>query len=369
MRRWGAPPENLIYADTDGAIGWKPGGRAPIRPNWDGLLPVPGDGRYEWSGYLDPADLPVDKDPPRGFIATANQFNLPTGYAKQLGYEWSSPTRFERIGQVLSAKPKVTIEDMVRLQADYLSLPARRLVKLLAGLDSQDARLSQALELLRGWDGVLDASSPAAALFEIWYRRHLGQRWVEQIVTDPIERHALGGGEPELRIALLETPDSRLGPKPVETRNRILLESLAAAAVETEGLLGGNWSAWRWGSLHRAHLRHPISPLLDSSDVQHPYDVGPVGRGGSVDTVCKTMWRGADFLQQSGASFRVVIDVGAWDRSVAMNTPGQSGNPGDPHYRDLLKPWAAGEAFPLVYGNDAVAAAAEQRIVIEPAPR
>ncbi|MBW2527363.1 MAG: penicillin acylase family protein, partial [Deltaproteobacteria bacterium] len=89
--------------------------------------------------------------------------------------------------------------------------------------------------------------------------------------------------------------------------------------------------------------------------------------GGSEDTVCKTMWRGSSFLQLSGASFRVVIDVGAWDESRAMNAPGQSGEPASPHYRDLFEPWAAGEAFPLLYSREAIDAAAEARILLEPA--
>ncbi|MBW2528813.1 MAG: penicillin acylase family protein, partial [Deltaproteobacteria bacterium] len=319
MRRWGAPPENLIYADATGAIGWKPGGRAPIRPNWDGLLPVPGDGRYEWQGYLDPAKLPVEKDPPRGFIATANQFNLPDRYPHRLGYEWSSPSRFERIREVLAANQRVSMDQMVALQGDYVSLPARRLVELLASLEAKPgAPASRALSLLRGWDGVLHASSGAAALFEIWYRRHLGQRLLQELVADPAERRALDGGDPELCIALLERPDRRLGERPAAMRDRILLESLASAAAETERLLGGDWSRWRWGSLHRAHLKHPVSPLLADQKLKYPYDVGPVARGGSEDTVCKTMWRGSSFLQLSGASFRVVIDVGAWDESRAM---------------------------------------------------
>ena len=80
LRRWGAPGENQVYADVDGHIGWKPCGLAPRRRNWDGLLPVPGDGRYEWDGFLDADELPVSADPKRGWIATANAENLPKGY-------------------------------------------------------------------------------------------------------------------------------------------------------------------------------------------------------------------------------------------------------------------------------------------------
>jgi penicillin amidase len=94
MNRWGAPPENQVYADTDGNIGWKTGGLTPIRPNWDGTLPVPGDGRYEWAGFYDMDQLPGSFNPVQGFIVTANEMNLPEGFPadRHVSYDWSTPT-------------------------------------------------------------------------------------------------------------------------------------------------------------------------------------------------------------------------------------------------------------------------------------
>jgi len=83
LNRWGAPAENQVYADVDGNIGYKPAGLFPKRTNWDGLLPVPGDGRYEWDGYFDMDALPVEFNPARGFIATVNA--EPTGRFSDCG--------------------------------------------------------------------------------------------------------------------------------------------------------------------------------------------------------------------------------------------------------------------------------------------
>ena len=108
MNRWGAPGENQVYADVRGNIGWKPAGLVPRRPNWDGLLPVPGDGRYEWDGFLDADELPVEFNPPRGWVASANEMNLPEGYLheeKKVGFEWYAPYRYERIAEVLRENP------------------------------------------------------------------------------------------------------------------------------------------------------------------------------------------------------------------------------------------------------------------------
>ncbi len=275
MNRWGTPSENQVYADTSGNIGWKPGGLAPIRPNWDGLLPVPGDGRYEWSGYRDMDELPALFNPERGWVATANEMNLPAGYDVPLGWEWAGPYRRQRIDEVLNADDAMTIEGAVRLQTDYVSIPARR------------------------------------------------------------------------------------------ARDEALLDSLASAFADVSERLGPDPAAWRWGDLHQIELRHPLSKHLPD-DVRLLADVGPAERGGSGDTVGNTSY-GDDFNQRSGASFRMVIDVGNWDASVAMNNPGQSGDPRSPHYRDLFEPWANDEAFPLLYTRPAILEAAEARIELIPA--
>ncbi|MDH5738025.1 MAG: penicillin acylase family protein, partial [Gammaproteobacteria bacterium] len=169
LNRWGAPSENQVYADRQGNIGYKPAGLMPNRPAHDGLLPVPGDGRYEWDGYYDMDVLPEEYNPGRGWIATANAMNLPTDYpyeAIKPGFEWAAPWRSRRLGEVLDVTKNHTINDSLALQRDYLSLPARR---VLSALDLEQLP-SPANALFHGWDHRLERDSAAAALFEIWFR-------------------------------------------------------------------------------------------------------------------------------------------------------------------------------------------------------
>ena len=365
MNRWGTPSENQVYADTNGNIGWKPGGLAPVRPNWDGLLPVPGDGRYEWRGYRDMDELPVEFNPERGWVATANEMNLPPGYDVPLGWEWAGPYRRQRIGEVLDKDDAMTIEGAVQLQTDYVSIPARRLLALLRRA-KPIPEATPALNLLAGWDGELAPDSAAAALFEVWWRRHLDPEVGRRMAA------ALEAGDDPLPIQdenllqLLETADSRLGARPRRARDEALLESLAAAYADVEERLGADPAAWRWADLHQIDLRHPMSAHLPD-DIRRLADVGPAPRGGSGDTVGNTSY-GDDLNQRSGASFRMVVDVGNWDASVAMNNPGQSGDPRSPHYKDLFEPWADDEAFPLLYTRPAILEAAEARIELIPLP-
>ena len=361
LRRWGAPGENQVYADKAGHIGWQPCGLTPVRRNWDGLLPVPGDGRYEWDGFLDPDLLPTARDPGRGWIATANAENLPRGYPyriRRIGFEWAAPFRLHRIQAVLRRDRQHSVDDSRRLQSDHRSLQAARIVPLLAGLEPADRRTARAIRLLRRWDRRLDPDSAAAALFEVWNSIELPTAVLRAALGDQRAVDAIWPGDPVVLLELLEHPDRRLGAHPRRTRDRVLLASLAAAVDRTEALLGRRWSRWAWGTLHVAAFEHPIAPAVDAK-LAARLAVGPVPVGGGGETVGDTGYSTdgppegeeatrAFFAVASGASFRQVIDVGDWDRSLTMNNPGQSGDPASRHYKDLIGRWARGRGIPML---------------------
>jgi penicillin amidase len=377
MNRWGAPSENQVYADVAGNIGWKPGGRTPIRAGWDGLLPVPGDGRYEWAGYRDMDELPVESNPARGWVATANQMNLPPGFPAPTGYEWAASFRHRRIAEVLTADPAMSVERAAALQTDYTSLPARRLVALLDGITAPArSPAARALALLQGWDGVLATGSAEAALFEIWFRSFLGKTLLERVEVDEAVRQEIGRPDPVVLLEVLEGTlavpshvpgaSARLDRSLVET---VVRDSLALAWTETEARLGADPRAWAWSDLHQVALAHPLAHLLapPAAPAGARLDVGPLPRGGSGETVGNTSYRADTFRQTAGASFRMVVDVGAWDLSLAMNAPGQSGDPTSPHWADLFPEWAGDRAFPLLYSRERIEAETVLRIVLEPA--
>ena len=377
MDRWGAPGENQVYASPDGSIGWRPGGLVPVRPNCNGTLPVPGDGRYEWDGFYDGDQLPSLRNPSVGWCATANEMNLPPDYPnheRTITYDWYHRFRRDRIEEVLSARDDWTVHDCVALQNDYLSVPARCILPLLAGLTSPDPDVRAAVELLGSWDAVEDADSPAAALFEVWYRRHLRPAVLaaalRQLLPEERCEEALDRIRPDEDVAtdarvdlqLLLSPHGRLGSDPEATRAGLLLSSLRSAVTDLTTRLGDDPGTWSWGRLHRAEPKHPLHDMLPGREWT---SVGPLPRGGSGDTVGSTGFT-CDFTQSTGATFRIVVDVGNWDGSVAMNSPGQSGVPGSQHFADLFEPWADDGSFPLVYSREAVEEATVTRIVLQP---
>jgi penicillin amidase len=312
MARYRVPSENLVYADTSGNIGWQVGGMTPIREGWNGLLPVPGaEGRYEWTGFQKSGALPFEFNPPRHWIATANHNILPPGYTIPLGYDgWAVPNRIDRIREMLAAGKKFDIEDFVRMQQDVTSLPAREFqAKLRDWHPAAGTRAAEIREQLLAWHGELRADSREALIYEEW-------------ISKPGD----------------------------------LGTALDAALADIERRFGKDPAAWQWGKLHQLTLNHPLG--------RPEWRLGPVPRPGDGNTVNATS--GANFHQTNGASWREVLDVGDWDRSVMTNVPGESGDPESIHYSDLLSDWAAGKYHPMPFSRKAVEAATEERVILLP---
>jgi penicillin amidase len=334
-RFYKVPSENLIYADRAGHIGWIAAGAAPVRRNHDGLLPVPGEsGAYEWEGSLPLEEHPQQFDPPQGWIATANHNILPLGFRGGLSYEWALPFRFRRIAEALAPARRFSIEDMKSLQQDVFSLPARRFQALLRKSGVRHAASSMVLN----WDCRLEASSAAAAVFEAWIER----------IYAPL--FAGAAARPSLEVLL-----TRMERAPSAT----LLEKTAEEAWrDLERTLGPDRAQWRWGRLHQLTLRHPAGVP--------EWNLGPLERPGDANT--PNAAGGAGFRQANGASYRQILDLADWDRSVMTNVPGESGNPESPHYKDLLEEWHRGGYHPMPFSRSAVEAATERVTVLQPAP-
>ncbi|MFC4565643.1 penicillin acylase family protein [Nocardiopsis mangrovi] len=352
MSGWGGPPLNFTYADTGGDIGWTPGGLMPERSGYDGLMPVPGDGRYEWDGFLDGSTLPSQHNPERGFVATANEYNMPDDHPARVGYEWAAPYRYERIEDVLSGDDASSLDASMALQSDKADLAAAVTLPLLDGLDGEGSAAA-GLEVLRAWDGEASADAAGPALYETWFMRHLGPAFFRAASPEVAELLPYPQQAPALTDALKDPGAWLDGDDPEAQRDAILLDSLGAAYDEVAAELGGDPAHWRWGDLQQTVFTHPLNG-----------SVGPFERGGTAHTVDASSYDPATFQQRSGASFKMVLDVGDWDASQAINAPGQSGDPRSPHYDDLVPLWRNGEYFPLHYTRDAVEENTEEVIVL-----
>jgi len=358
---WGVPPLNLVFAEAGGDIGWSAAGLTPSRPNWDGLMPVPGDGRYEWAGMMPQSQLPALHNPPKGFVATANQMNLPADYppGKVIGYEWADRSRITRIEEVLGGLPKATLADSMALQTDAHDALSRRTIALLKPLSSPDPDVQKALDLLRAWDNDETTGSTAAAIYQVWVANHLGHTVVTAAVPQAA-RTLVGSGSLDGVVTWLE------GPEAAPARDGLLLSSLTAAVADLKRGLGPDMANWTWGRLHHASF-DPAAAVLADHQLARQMGTGALEVPGSAQSPRAATYRPSDFTQTAGASVRLVMDVGAWDNSVAVNTPGQSGDPFSVHYRDLFPLWASGAYVPLDFSRAAVERDAELVVKLEPA--
>lgn len=361
LERWKTPSVNHTYAGTDGHVARLTAGYLPVRRGWTGVLPVPGDGRFEWHGSLPMSERPYDCDPGAGFVFTANECNVPADWdhaRRPVGFEWSDEARSLRIREVMRKVRAHRLEDSMALQTDQISVAARRATAVMAAIGGD---LGPPGALLGNWDHRLDRDSPAAALYELWWSRHLKVGLVALATGNAREAELATPAHNQAVLTLLEDGEAPFW-RAAGGRAAFIRRTLDAAWRNCVARMGADPAAWRWGTLHRMRFTHP----LEASGGEPAWSAGPFTMGGSNTTVMNAGYR-SDLMMSHGASIRLVIDVGDWDRSRCINAPGQSGVPGDAHHGDLAATWAAGEYVPLSYSAKAVAAITRAVVRLEPA--
>lgn len=364
---WYIPSHSLVYADVDGNYGYMGVAQTPIRPNWDGLLPVPGkDSKYEWAGYVPFDKLPKSLNGKAGFYNSSNNDVVPKivpGYNIVLGYEYGAPYRHDRVKEVLSdPKKKFTVADMERLQQDVLSLPARELVPLLKGAVLTSPEAKEAQRRLLAWDFVLGRDSVAATIYEYWALK-LGPLAfapkVPETAKDAVRQYDM-----RRVISWMQKPDKAYGKDPVAGRNKILAQALDQAVADMQKKYGANLDAWKWGDIHTTDFVHPLG---GSEATKALFAIDPVHRGGDAFTVqAASSATETSTKQTSGASFMFVMDVKDWDNSTGLSVPGNSAQPLSPHYKDLIPYWGEGKYFPLAFSRQKVEEVTAHRLLLQP---
>ena len=359
------PGQNFVYADVGGTIGYQCTGAYPVRPGWDGTIPVAGwTGEHEWSGFIPYDDLPSSKDPPAGYIVSANQRVSGDAYPHLIGKDFRAPHRSRRIVELLSERDGHSVDTFARMQLDTVSIPARELLPRLARVGAATDAQRGALALLRGWNADLGRDDPAAAIFEAWTSA-LARRVVEPMAGDDVFASYRGRREAfqcAVLPSLLAEPTSAWWGE--TGRDGVLLSALDDALAEMERLLGSDRRAWRWGAIHRARFAGPLARVPGLAEL---FTAADVELGGDEATVAQAAVDAhAGFAAAVVPSWRQVIDLADVDRSVGVLPTGQSGNPASPHWADQAALWAAGRQHPLPVSRPAVEAAARTSLRMAP---
>ena len=372
---WPHLPLNVVYADCSGQIGWLLAGTVPQRRCSTGLFPLLGwENPEPWIGYVSPDRMPCRVDPPEGFVATANNAPALPDDAPLLGADYLDSYRIARITEVLGSRTDWAIEDMLALQLDTTSLPWRELRDIVLAVEPTSSRLQRALQLLREWNGTVDAENPAATVFELVVHR-LAQE-LARAYAPRSWRWVIGMGFHDLvdgtswgvrRIAHLvrALTGSSLAP-PYGSWPEMVAEALEGVIEELERITGDEVADWAWGKVRPLHLRDPLGAI---GGLRWLFDRGPFSIGGDENTVNPGGVSAHDPLGpvQFIASLRFVVEVGSWDRARVSLPGGQSGHPFSSHYDDLLAYWLRGGTVPLVWSDDAIGRVARDHLVLIPA--
>ena len=363
------PGENMIWADKKGNIGWQAVGIIPIRKNFSGYVPVPGDGRYEWEGYLPIKERPHLLNPAKGFFATANNNVTPNTYSRwdAVGYTWADPFRAERIEKVLEQKNKVSMQEMAALQTDYFSVPASKLVPYATNWYFESASLTAFARLnLAKWDFVLSKESVAAGFYVMWEKEILTEA---NKLFVPENIRGLVSMQLSKVIEHIQNPELYFTAPANENRDAFLKKCYVQAyqKMVNKFLIQPNFvdiKKWNYGQIKYKHIQfeHPLSAFTDSA-TRKKLNLTSYPRGGNGYTVGST---GSAENQQSGASFRVLMDTKDWDKTLMINTPGQSGDPSSPFYGNLLEKWANDGYFPAYFSRNLILKEAANRQIISP---
>ena len=394
LRDLGAPSQNFVYADVDGHIGYQTPGYIPIRANAadHGDRPVPGwDGLHEWVGRIAFDALPWIYDPPSGIIATANNAVVDARYPYYIASEWDPGYRAQRILDLLGAAAEtggVTVAAMSAIQVDTKVLRAAKIVPALdARVVPVTADGQTVLDRIKAWDGTCPASSAGCAAYLAFEEQAL--RAVFDDDLGPLARDYVGTEMSwQAFIALLATPhdrfwDDRRTPDRVETEQQILASALDGAGRELRAALGSD-SGWTWGRLHTATFREATLGESGIGPLEWYFNSGPYPVPGAAGAVNNTYYhfdraypdpqdpsyvpanlRGT-FEMTNMPSYRLDVDLGNLDGARIVQTTGQSGNPFDRHYGDLILPWIEGRQVPLPFSSDAVGRSAATVLTLTP---
>lgn len=345
VRPWHVPTFNLVVADVHGQIAVQSAGRIPLRriperayrPGWDP--------QHQWVGLLPFEAMPHAVDPERGWLATANNRLAANDYPYPLFGTWISGHRAARIRAMINdtldskSQGKSLGFDLTRFREIQYDTVSLRAVECLGALlhalaDDPDTGVQAAAQLLRHWDGRIDATSVPAAIFNVFFT----------FFTKAATEIHFSGQAAELLTRQVDVIASRLlhndphGWFGSIDRLAVIRRSFAEALVLLRQRFGDDMSQWRWGRLHQVPLVHVLASRGDLAQLLN-HGGGPID--GDMLTVCNT-GSGPDWIANTGAGYRLVADL-ANNRLLAVEGQSQSGDPSSPHYLDQFDDWRRGE--------------------------
>ena len=355
LKHYGVPGQNIVYADVEGNIGWRPAVFLPIRKEGYSLIPRPGDDpNYDWSGRVPYKEMPYLFNPPEGYIATANNKTIGDSFPYYISGLWADPSRAQQIIKRLDTLNLATVDDMKSIQLDYTSLFAKEITPHLLSIKSgsETGKLKTAMDLLENWDFVESPESKGALVFHSVLRQ-----LVISIFSDELE--LLGDNyldaftsmkylhNRSLRKILVEGTSSWIDDvrtkNKIESLDEILEQAFINGVLDIEKVAGQNTNNWEWGRVHYLTHKHKVGSNK-IADWFFGLNVGPYLSGGSDKSPNAGSYSFSDpYAQTAGASMRRVVDFNNLNETHLILPTGQSGLYNSSHYKDQADLYHNGE--------------------------
>ena len=377
------PPLNMLWADHEGNIGYQLAGKIPIRRGDCPDLPRPGwTGEFEWEGTIPFEEAPSVVNPPEGYIVTANNRIVGDDHPHHITSEWLDGYRARRIEEMLGERERHSLDDFARMQTDVYSFPGIETVHRLSRLHPTAQRETRAIEWLKSWDGHLDEETVAGTIYQA-FTLSFARAIVGAAVRDPRQvEHYLSKSELGLikvvsspwrfHARLLELWDEGDSPWFASESNPegrswddVALESLASALDELERRFGPDPDRWRWGRVHGVEFAHPFA---EANPLFARIFSRSVVAGGASETVVQNGYPPSEpYKGVWGPVYRMLADLGEPRRSRWLVSTGQSGQPGSPHFDDMIELWVSGRTCPAYLdARDVHAAGRAKRLELVP---
>ncbi len=352
------PVSNLIWADSSGSIGYKTVGRIPVRRGGVPDLPRPGwSGEHEWDGWVAYEEMPELRDPDCGYLITANNRIAGDDFPHHISSHYLDGYRAARIEQMITERDDHDLAGFATMQLDDLSIPGGEIVERLARIEQLEKhqREISAIERLRSWDRRMSADSTAATIYQAFTLRlaretarraigdrDLARRWLDGS-SNPFVTHVTCPWRWHSHLLTLwDEGDEGLIGRPWDEH---ALDCLRGALDDLEERLGADPDGWRWGAVHEMEFPHALgeaNPILARLLNRR------LESGGAQETVKQVAFDPNDPYRAVWAPcWRMVADPARPELSRWQAFTGQSGQPGSPHYDDLIEPWDEGRTQPM----------------------
>jgi len=383
MRRpfaaWPALPLNLLYADASGETGFQLIGQVPVRKLGHGMIPVPGDAAGAgWESELLSFDkMPFVRNPSAGYFATANDdphIRHEAGTAEFLGADFIDPYRANTIRDELAQRPDGwDVAACSALQLSVRSMVWEEIREIVLALPSESPAVHEALELLKAWDGQVEARSPAATIFELGMaemcvrvaKAKAPQTWELALGgsgSGVLAHNLFGDRRTAHLVKLLKNQPAGWFARswPEE-----MADSLAGIIPFLKSKYGPSPEWWQWGDLRPLHGKHPVlgkhwlfGPIFNAPNIPCGGDCNTISQAGALPL---------HPLQPTGnmANLRIVFDTADFSNTRVALCGGQSGNPFSEHHLDLFWKWQLGDTVPLLWTPQEILKGAKATLRLE----